>query len=195
MPELAAKNLAPAPHQVLTAALVLFSERGYFNTTVHDIARQAVVSIGSIYHHFGDKTGIARALYRHLLEFMTAAIEEVMAREQGAHARCRAVVSLLFELAEREPCGMAFMLYAKHREFLPDEPPVCSSRPFELMREIVADGMQRGEVRRMDPMVAATALFGGPLRMITARLDGILSRELPSYLDEVWDCAWKAVAV
>lgn len=194
MTALSAQDLAHSPRQVLTAALVLFSRWGYFNTTVHDIAREAGVSIGSIYHHFGDKTGIARALYRHLLEFMTASIEEVMAREADAQARCRAIVTLLFETTEREPRGMEFMLYAKHREFMPDETPVCSSRPFELMREIVADGMARGDVRRLDPMVAATALFGGPLRMITARLDGILPRALPTYLDEVWECAWKAVA-
>lgn len=194
MPALAAQDLAPAPHQVLTAALVLFSERGYFNTSVHDIARESRVSIGAIYHHFGDKVGIARALYGYLLDYMSAAVESVIKNETRARDRCRAIVTLLFELTEKEPRGMEFMLYAKHREFMPEEKPVCSSRPFELMREILAEGMAKGEVRVMDPLVAATALFGGPLRMITARLDGILPQALSGYLDEVWDCAWKAVA-
>ncbi len=89
---------------------------------------------------------------------------------------------------------MSFMLYARHREFLPDEPPVCSSRPFAMMRDMVSRGMARGEIRDMDAMVASTCLFGGPLRMITARLDGILPHPLPQYLDDVWNCAWRSVA-
>jgi len=71
---------------------------------------------------------------------------------------------------------------------------VCSSKPFEMMRNVVLEGMERGEIRQMDPMVASICLFGGPIRMITARLDGILPAPLPHYLDEVWSCAWRAVA-
>ncbi|MBX3704195.1 MAG: helix-turn-helix transcriptional regulator [Steroidobacteraceae bacterium] len=44
--------------------MTLFVERGYFGTSVHDIVGASNVSIGSIYHHFGDKAGIARALRR-----------------------------------------------------------------------------------------------------------------------------------
>jgi hypothetical protein len=86
------------------------------------------------------------------------------------------------------------MLYAKHKEFLPGEPPICSSKPFALMRDIVRMGMETGEIRRMDLMVASTSLFGGPIRMIMARLDGVLPAQLSRYLDEVWECAWRSVA-
>lgn len=194
MPTLAAVDLARTPHQVLTTALVLFSERGYFNTSVQDISRASGVSIGSVYHHFGDKVGIARALYEHLLEHMTDAIEEVTQREPTCEARCRAMVALLFEMTESDPHGMEFMIYAKHREYMPEETPVCSSKPFEMLRDMIARGMESGEVRRMNPMVAATALYGGPLRMMTARLDGVLPGRLPDYLDEVWASAWRSVA-
>lgn len=63
-----------------------------------------------------------------------------------------------------------------------------------MTREMVRRGMANGEIRGMDPLVASTCLFGGPIRMITARLDGLLPRPLPDYLDDVWGCAWRAVA-
>lgn len=44
--------------QILSATLLLFTRQGYFNTSVHDIARESEVSIGSIYHHFKDKEGV-----------------------------------------------------------------------------------------------------------------------------------------
>lgn len=183
-----------APEQVLSAALALFVERGYFGTSVHDIVRASNVSIGSIYHHFGDKAGIARALYEAQTARMDLAISEIAARHPGTRERCRAIFELLFRLTEDDPVAMEFMLHVKHREFIPDEKPVCSSKPFEAMRRIVVEGIARGEIRPVDVMVASTSLFGSALRMITARLDGVLPKPLPEYLDEVWEASWRAVA-
>lgn len=179
---------------VLDAVLVLFNQRGYFATSVQDISRESGVSVGSIYHHFGDKEGIARDLYHALAEQMSSKISWISARQASVHDQCREIVKTLFEMTETQPLVMDFMLYAKHKEFLPDEKPICSSKPFELMRTIVTAGMDAGEIRRMDVMVASTSLFGGPIRMIVARLDGVLQEPLPRYLDEAWDCAWRSVA-
>ena len=89
---------------------------------------------------------------------------------------------------------MNFMLYTKHREFLPTERPVCSSEPFEIMRSMVERGMQRGEIEQRDVLVASTCLYGGAIRMITSRLDGVVDKPLNDYLDDTWSCSWRAVA-
>ena len=44
--------------QVLRAAVKLFSEKGYYTTTIQQIAREAGVSIGLIYQYFGDKDDV-----------------------------------------------------------------------------------------------------------------------------------------
>lgn len=190
----AARRFEDPRQQVLDTVLTLFSEHGYFATSVQDISSESGVSVGSIYHHFGDKEGIARSLYHALSDQMSSRISWISARQGTVHDQCRDIVKTLFEMAESEPLVMDFMLYAKHKEFLPEEKSICSSKPFELMRTIVAAGMESGEIRRMDVMVASTSLFGGPIRMIVARLDGVLQAPLPRYLDEVWDCAWRSVA-
>lgn len=180
--------------QILSATLSLFTGQGYFNTSVHDIARESEVSIGSIYHHFNDKEGVARALYNDMIDRMSSELAIIKKNHGSAHDRCRAVIELLFNITEQEPEIMEFMLYSKHREFLPNERPVCSSQPFEIMREFVQDGMKSGEIQDMDLMVASTCLFGGAIRMITSSMDGLLNRSLSSYLDEIWICSWRAVA-
>lgn len=190
----ASRRVDDPRQQVLDTVLALFSERGYFATSVQDISRESGVSVGSLYHHFGDKEGIARALYQSLSERMSAKISWIRTHKKTAHDQCRDIVKTLFEMTEAEPLVMDFMLYAKHKDFLPEEKPICSSKPFELMRAIVAAGMESGEIRPMDLMVASSSLFGGPVRMIVARLDGVLQAPLPRYLDEAWDCAWRSVA-
>ncbi len=188
------KVLGPTQEQILSTTLTLFTRKGYFNTSVHDIGRESGVSIGSIYHHFKDKEGVASALYKRMIERMSAELETIKHAHKSAHDRCRAVIQLLFEITETEPEVMEFMLYAKHKEFLPNETPVCSSEPFRIMRELVKEGMDTGEIRTTDIMVASTCLFGGAIRMITSRLDGLIEKPLTSYVDDVWACSWKAVA-
>ena len=185
---------AAATEQVMQAALRLFTRQGYFNTSIPDIVRESAVSTGSIYHRFRDKEGIARSLYDSLVERMETAFSDIESRHQSAHDRCHAVIALLFRLTEEEPELMRFMLFSRHREFIPELAPVCSSRPFVQMREMVRAGMAAGEIRALEPIVAAASVFGGALRLIQLRLDGILDKPLPEYLEEIWACAWRSVA-
>lgn len=180
--------------KVLQTALRLFMEKGYFATSMRDITRESGVSTGSVYHYFKDKEGVAAALYQSMIDRMQTALHEIIRKHESVHDRCRATISLLFEITEQEPQTMSFMLYTKHREFLRQERPVCSSEPFEIMRSMVSDGMKNGEIAQRDLLVASTCLFGGPLRMITSRLDGIVEKPLNTYLDEIWHCSWRAVS-
>ena len=186
----------PITHQkILSATLVLFSQKGYFSTSVRDISRESGVSIGSIYHHFKDKEGVAKAMYNHLLDRIQTDLSAIYTDNTTAHDRCFAVIAFLFNITEQEPDVMEFMLYSKHRDFLPDENPICSSKPFELMRLMVKDGMTSGEVQEMDIMVASSCLFGAAIRLITSRLDGLIDNPLPEYLESVWSCSWKSVSI
>ncbi len=182
------------PNKVLTTALNLFTTKGYFSTSMRDITADSAVSTGSVYHYFKDKEGVATALYRSMIERMRVALLHIVSTHDTSHDQCHAVISLLFKIAEEEPEVMSFMLYTKHREFLPAEPPVCSSEPFEIMRSMVQSGMDKGEIEQRDVLVASTCLYGGAIKMITSHLDGILDQPLSSYLDDIWACSWRAVA-
>ncbi len=193
MPAPASKSSRNIRERVLETAIHLFTQEGYFNTSVPDIVRESGVSTGSIYHHFGDKEGIAKALFNMLVERMGSAFEEIERKHDSAEARCRAVIELLFRITEEEPEVMAYMLFVKHSEFMPGMSPICSSQPFSQMRGMVADGIKTGEVRQMDAIVAAASVFGGALRMISLRLDGVLEKPLEEYLEELWSNAWRSV--
>src|SRR5215210_7819837 len=55
---------------ILDAALKLFSHKGYGATSVRDIAEEADLSKGNVYHHFPDKEAIFRALIDRYFEAM-----------------------------------------------------------------------------------------------------------------------------
>ncbi len=57
---------------IMEAALDLFSHRGYGATSVRDIADRALLSTGSVYHHFPDKESIYRALFDEYFETLNS---------------------------------------------------------------------------------------------------------------------------
>lgn len=182
-----------ARQEILEAALRLFSAKGYFCTSMQDVRREAGVSIGAIYHYFRNKEEIATALYDSLLEQMSARTGHYLDTAETFAEACQALIRYLFAMAEEAPHALQFLLYARHREFLPDKSPICTARPFELLIEAGKEAMADGQVRQMHPVVLVTALFGSAFRLILLRVDGIMELPLSRFFDETWECAWRAV--
>jgi AcrR family transcriptional regulator len=196
MPPTKAKTPGSRLHsQILDAALQLYSSRGYFNTSIHDIQRASGVSMGTIYNYFAGKEAIARALYDELLDRMEVMVNEAITTKESTHDQARCIVASLFELTESEPETVRYILNARHREFLINEPGICSSRPFTKMRDLILSGIERGEVRELDPWVAAAMAFGPALRVISLRLDGMIPTPIPTMLDALWETTWSALKV
>jgi AcrR family transcriptional regulator len=180
---------------ILLEALKLFTERGYFNTSVSDIQTAANLSVGTLYNYFKNKEAIAITLFSNIENCLYENLCEIDKKYDSVYDRCRAVVHHLFETTERNSDSMQYLFYTKHREVMPVEKSVFSSLPFLKMQELVLLGQQSGVIRKMDPHVAMVTLFGGPIRMVYLRIDGVLENPLPTYFEECWDCAWRGVSV
>jgi len=80
----------PTRQVVLDTALTVFLEHGVEGASIDDIRARSGVSIGSIYHHFGSKQGLAAALYLEALasyqQRTLAALADNPAARDGVHA-------------------------------------------------------------------------------------------------------------
>ncbi len=179
--------------KILDAALKLFTERGYFNTTVNDIQFASKMSVGSLYNYFENKESIAVTLYSNIENCLLEALCEIEQNHRSMHDCCFEAVRHIFETTERSPSSMQYLLYTKHREFMPVEKTAFASMPFLKMKSWVEKGQENGEIRNIEPSVAMNAIFGSAIRMVFLRIDGILERSLLDYLDEYWECSWRGV--
>lgn len=179
--------------RILHTALKLFHSKGYFKTSVHDIREQADVSIGLVYRYFKNKEEIAQTLFQEISEDVFANIEKIDGQHTNAHDRCRAIMAYYFQLTEDFPELVDFIIFARHKEIMPNAAPICTGKAPTRIRQIIQDGIKNGEIRPLSPAVAGPSLFGGMTRLIQLRLMGMLQEPLPPLLDEMWESAWRAV--
>jgi len=196
MPYLDRTACSPEPIdcRILTAALELFVERGFHKVSIHDIQKLSDVSIGSIYKHFGGKEGVAKALYDHLLNEFDELIEKINCLEASQIEKSNELIKRLFSYTETKRDIIAFVFYAKHKEFLPDQSLICDEKPFLAMRDIVDKGIKEKEINATNPIIAGATIFGSVIRLIQLRLDGIIKEPLEQHYDEVIDSIWKGLA-
>jgi len=83
--------------RILTAALHLFRERGFEQTTMREVAREAGVALGSAYYYFESKESIVMAFYHQAQDAMIATIEEALPKQKGLKARLRTILDVKFQ--------------------------------------------------------------------------------------------------
>jgi AcrR family transcriptional regulator len=162
--------------QLLDAARVLFSERGYHETTVDDIARSADVAKGTFYLYFSEKREIYHEVIRGFLglirEFGELATEhtpspaEYFERVQTGARRLLEVLQgnrQLARLAYREALGVDETLTAMFRDFY-REIAAMEMRNIQL-------AVQIGVVRPCNPLVVAYAHIGMVERVVLEVLE------------------------
>src|SRR5918912_640768 len=72
------------PRQILDAAVRVFAAQGYDATRVGDIAREAGVAYGLVYHYYGSKDAVLEAVFREAWGRLLAAV--ALAEQTGDDA-------------------------------------------------------------------------------------------------------------
>lgn len=102
--------------QILAAALLAFTVKGYTATTIEDIRERSGASTGSIYHHFGSKEQVAAALFVDGLGQEQRHGVRVLREASSAEAGVRGFVTSYFRWVEANPLLAAYLLASRTDE-------------------------------------------------------------------------------
>ena len=136
--------------ELLDLSARLFAERGYGATTVRDIADEAGILSGSLYHHFPSKEAMVDEILSSFLDELFTNYRTIMAQDLGARQKLEAVVVESFAGIDRHHHAVAiFQNEAKHLAqsqrfaYLADR-----NREFrELWQQILGEGVRTGVFR------------------------------------------------
>ena len=86
--------------RIYEAALQSFRERGFEQTTMRDIARQANVALGATYYYFSSKEAIVLAFYEEMEERGDQATREAIEKHKKLRERIRIILQNRFAMLE-----------------------------------------------------------------------------------------------
>jgi AcrR family transcriptional regulator len=161
---------------ILDAAVRAFARKGYHACRVGEIAEEAGVAYGLVYHYFGSKEEVLETIFRDTWAQMLARVREV--EEEGGPAReqVRKVTALLLRTWRRDPELVRVLVHEVTRspEQLPRQIDEIS-HAYEALQGIVAHGQETGEFRDdLDPQLAATIFYGALEEVLTGWVMGQL---------------------
>ena len=150
--------------RVIEAARDLFETQGYQDTTIREIARQAAVSVGSVFTNFSSKGEILSQVMADRLDGLYAELDRVAPHLRGSTAdRLRSLFAIHLNFESRR-----MRLFLAHIAAAFDWQLNPNSRPFgrnprlkQMVRDCMAEGVQRGDVSpELDLDQAVEALIG-----------------------------------
>ena len=170
-----------------------FARAGYANVSIRNISKGAGISIGAIYYYFSSKEQIGQFLYDKTTEIILNKIRLGIKKAPNDKEALRSIIYNLFDMSEKEPELMEFILYVKHKEFLPDAPPICSSKPFEFIKNFIKEKIESGVFRDMNIVIASALIMGPIIRIIQLRMDNILNDDIRLYTESLLNGIVKSV--
>ncbi|MFW6093196.1 MAG: TetR/AcrR family transcriptional regulator [Pseudomonadota bacterium] len=180
---------------VLRAALDCFSRVGIANTTIGDIQKAARCSVGSLYHHFGSKEGIAEELFIEGIGRFNRGMLRRLRRSRGAEDSVKAVVRFYCDWSTRNR-ALARYLHSRDIDFSPEARLRLKEIYQSYIREVFhwfAPFVASGEMRALPPD-AYVPLISGPIQEYVRRwLSGQYERPPRAVRELFADAAWKSV--
>ncbi|HET8751595.1 MAG TPA: TetR/AcrR family transcriptional regulator [Gaiellaceae bacterium] len=161
--------------QLLDAAVRVFARKGFHASRVGDIAEEAGVAHGLLYHYFESKDQVLEAVFHENWSVLLARIESVEETDEPAVDQLRHITAIVLRTWLHLPDVVRVVV----REF--GRSPELAERigelaqPIEAIHRVIVRGIERGEFRAdIDARVAATVVYGSIDEVLTGWVLGRL---------------------
>lgn len=185
---------------ILNAALACAADGGVDAVTIDGVRARCGASVGSIYHHFGNRDGIVAALFFDIFHDQSRAVQAQLGAARGAEAGVRALVTGYLDWVVAQPERARFLFQARGAVAAGPRTPDLAEAARRRNQALVAwfePHRQSGAVRNL-PCELMPSLVMGPVqsycRAWLSGLEGASALPSPTlYREELADAAWRAV--
>jgi AcrR family transcriptional regulator len=156
-----ADRQADRRRQILEAAVKVFAEKGFHASRVGDIAEEAGIAYGLVYHYFESKEDLLETIFRTTWIEMLARIGEVEEAQVPASEAVRQVSALILRTWRRDPDLVRVLVREVTRNQHVQEEVEEITAAMQALERIVRKGQETGEFRsELDPRLAAVVFYG-----------------------------------
>ena len=160
---------------ILAAAVKVFARKGYHTCRVGDIAEEAGVAHGLLYHYFSSKDEVLETIFRETWAELLEAMRSVGESDAPAAEQLRRVGAILLRSWRRDPELVTVLVREVVRSGDLGSRVVERDEALEAIERIVAQGQERGEFStELDPRLASLIVYGALREILTGWVLGRL---------------------
>ena len=167
-PKRAAVSPADKRRMILDAAIRVFAREGFHRCRVSDIAREANVAYGLVYHYFRSKDEILDTIFSERWALLVGTIEQVDKEELPVREKLHTIASFIIDSYQHDPDLMKVIIVevtraantfgSHHLEEI--------TQAYEGIAEIVAGAQQEGTLRSDISATFASLCFYGAIEQL-----------------------------
>jgi TetR/AcrR family transcriptional regulator, fatty acid metabolism regulator protein len=172
-----AKAASDKRRTILDAAVRVFASQGFHACRVSDIADEAGVAYGLVYHYFASKDEVLDTLFLERWNVMLETIRQVDAEEIAAREKLAAIASFIVDSYRHDPDLMKVIIVEVTRaaNSFGQTHLAQIRQAYELIAEIVTAAQAQGAFKAdIDAAFAAMAFYGAIEQMLTGWIFGLL---------------------
>lgn len=167
---------------ILDAAVRVFARKGFHASRVGDIAEEAGVAHGLLYHYFSSKDEVLETIFREHWDALLERIHAVETSGEPPVEQLRGIVQAMFHGWRHDPDIVRVVIREIARSAVIGERVGELVKPIGAIRRIFERGQSEGEFRRdLDADTAAVIVYGAIDELVTGWVLG----RLPGTEDDV----------
>jgi TetR/AcrR family fatty acid metabolism transcriptional regulator len=167
---------------ILDAAVRVFAARGYHTSRVADIAEEAGIAHGLLYHYFSSKEEVLETVFRENWSELLEAFARIEASEATSLEQLAAIAKILLRAWRERPDLVRVMVREVARSPQLQGQVDEIREGFQLIQRVIERGQADGSFRDdVDPRLASWIFYGGLEEILT----GWVLAQLPDGDEEV----------
>ena len=180
--------IADKREAILRAAIKVFAQKGYFNSKVADIAKEAGIADGTVYLYFKSKDEILHSIFDRAMEEFIAEGKREIAEIERADKRLERIAQLHLEkLGADRDLAVVFQVELRgSTKFMEEFSGGGFAEYLDIIRHTISEGQKSGVFRAdLKPITAAKILYGALDEMVTNWILSKRAYPLAPMADEV----------
>src|SRR3954453_6635975 len=160
---------------ILDAAVRVFARKGYHASRVGDIAEEAGVAHGLLYHYFRSKDELLETIFRETWRDVLDAVRAIEETDESARERLAGVAKILLRAWRRDPDLVRVLVREVTRSSHVQRRVEEIDQAFAGLERIIARGQEDGEFRSdLDPRMVSYVFYGALEEILTGWVLGQL---------------------
>lgn len=153
----------PKRQRIIEAAIMVFSENGFYNSTVADVASKADVADGTIYLYFKNKDDLLISIFEYSMDIFIQASEEKLKTTEDPKEKLEKFIHLHLELVQKHQ-ELAQVIQVELRQSSKFIKEYVNEKFFQylgIVGNILEEGKEKGTFKNnLHSSVLKRALFG-----------------------------------